>query len=113
VRLAWHLVCLSFDMDETLILKHLALAERHVLESERRVTQQQALVERLERDGHDTMTARELLLEFERSLELHRYDLARIRAELTHAPESIPDLPPENSPASLSGLQSSPRRDRL
>jgi len=47
-----------------------------------RVRHQQEIVSQLERDGHDSQMARELLSEFERSLEFHRHDRARIRAEL-------------------------------
>lgn len=83
-------MCLSLNMDKSLLLKHLALAERHVRESESRVSQQQALVEQLEREGHGSELARTLLLEFEHSLELHRYDLSRIQAELAHTRESPP-----------------------
>lgn len=100
-------------MDKGLLLKHLALADRHVLESEGRVRQQQALVEQLERDGHDSELARQLLLEFEHSLELHRYDRARIQAELAQAREPPPDSPPEAGDASPSVLQPSQRTSRL
>jgi hypothetical protein len=39
---------------------------------------QREIVRNLERDGHDARLARQLLLEFERSLDLHRQDHARI-----------------------------------
>jgi hypothetical protein len=70
-------------MDKSMLVEHLALAERHVAESEGVVRRQQHLIARLERDGHETSMAKELLQEFERSLQFHRDDLQRIREELT------------------------------
>lgn len=70
-------------MDKTLLLNHLRLAVKHVAGSERLVRRQRELVEELERDGHESALARQLLQEFEHSLELHRDDLRRIRTELS------------------------------
>jgi hypothetical protein len=74
-------------MKRAAILEHLAKAEQHVTLSERHVRDQQALVERLERDGSDTVMARLLLAEYEHSLALHRMDLTRIRTELYTLPD--------------------------
>lgn len=69
-------------MDKLGILERLAEAERHVMQADRIVRNQQQLLRQLERDGHDTSTAKTLLAEFEHSLALYREDRARIRAEL-------------------------------
>ena len=41
--------------------EHLVLAERHIVEGERRVTEQCLRVETLRADGHDTVEAEKLL----------------------------------------------------
>lgn len=62
---------------------HLAQAERHVLEGEEHLARQRKVISELERDGHDTTTAVELLREFERSQAAHVEERDRIRAELS------------------------------
>jgi hypothetical protein len=48
--------------------KHLAIAERHIVEAEARVASQYALVASLERAGRDAVDARRLLAMFETTL---------------------------------------------
>jgi hypothetical protein len=67
---------------------HLALAERHVAEGEQHLARQRKLVAELQRDGHDTALAIELLHEFERTQASHIAERDRLRAEL-----SIPKRP--------------------
>lgn len=50
----------------------LEMVRRHVAQGERHVQQQLALIARLERLGLDTLTAQELLADFERTLDLHK-----------------------------------------
>jgi len=45
---------------------HLEMAQRHVAEGEQHLARQRKLIAELERDGHDTALAIELLHEFER-----------------------------------------------
>lgn len=59
----------------------LAQAERHVADGEKTVARQREIVARLERDGHDASTARELLSAFEESLVMHKADRERLRQE--------------------------------
>jgi hypothetical protein len=56
----------------------LAQAERHVREGEACIARQIALIEKLDRNGHDTDTARDLLDTFQIVLQTWRGDLVRI-----------------------------------
>ncbi len=69
-------------MDRKIILEHLAQAERHIAEMERRIVQQKTLFERLDAGGADAVTAKILLVEFEHSLALHRADRERLLGKL-------------------------------
>jgi hypothetical protein len=64
------------------VKQHLELADRHVSEGIRHAMRQRALVERLERGGHDIREANSLLRRFEDTLELHVRDRDRLRNEL-------------------------------
>jgi hypothetical protein len=79
-------------MDREVILEHLAQAERHIAESDRRIAQQKVLVERLEGNGADAVTAKLLLAEFQYSLALHRADWERLQRKL-YGGVSIQDSP--------------------
>lgn len=72
-------------MDRALIQDHLAMAERHVAEGEEHLDRQTALIAELERDGHDSRTARDLLGTLKESLALHIADRDRLRRELAAA----------------------------
>lgn len=69
-------------MDRKIILEHLAQAERHIEEAERRIAHQKALLAGLDGGGADAVTARILLAEFEHSLALHRADRQRLEGKL-------------------------------
>jgi hypothetical protein len=71
--------------DRTLILDHLAQAQRHVAEAERHVAHQREIVAQRERDGHDTATSRQLLDQFEQLYMLHVADRDRLEKELDEA----------------------------
>ena len=71
-------------MNRTLLLAHLASAERHVLLDEARLANQEALLARLERSGHPTDAASELLATMRQTQALHVEDRDRIRRELEH-----------------------------
>jgi hypothetical protein len=49
--------------------RHLELANRHIAEGRERIVAQRARVALMERGGHDTGRARDLLRDFERTLE--------------------------------------------
>ena len=69
-------------MNRQFAIGHLEQAERHVALGEQHLARQRQIVADLERDGHDTTTAVELLREFERSQAGHIEDRDHIRAEL-------------------------------
>jgi hypothetical protein len=69
-------------MDRKLLQTSLAQAERHVVEGERHVARQRNLVTALERDGHDTSRAVQLLCQFEELQAMHVADRDRLRKEL-------------------------------
>ena len=69
-------------VDRDAARRHLALANKHVSEGERRIDTQIALVARLERDGHDTFQAKSLLKQFENALCLQIETRNRIIEEL-------------------------------
>jgi hypothetical protein len=70
-------------MDKT--REALARADRYIIESRQRIAKQQALVNQLEGDGHDSTMAKALLREFRHSLRLHLAGRAMIEAVLTTA----------------------------
>jgi hypothetical protein len=68
--------------DRTMLLEHLAQAERHVAEGERDIARQREIIAELERDGRDTTLARALLEQFEEVELLHIEGRDRLRKEL-------------------------------
>jgi hypothetical protein len=73
-------------MEHPALFEHLALAETHVAEGERILARQRRLLAELERDGHDTRTARTLLQSFEQTQASHVAERDRLRAELSGPP---------------------------
>ena len=69
-------------IDRVLLEDHLTMAERHVAQGERHVARQRELVAQLERRGHDTLSAKELVVQFQELEELHIADRDRLRHEL-------------------------------
>jgi hypothetical protein len=69
-------------MDRALLLDHLATAERHVAEGEHHLARQRRLIAEMERDGHDTRSALELLSTLEQTQAMHVSHRDHIRAEL-------------------------------
>jgi hypothetical protein len=72
-------------MDRAMLLDHLALAERHVVEGRRHVSSQRERIAQMERNGEDTTRSCELLATFLSMQEQHEEDLGRVRAELAKA----------------------------
>lgn len=69
-------------MDSELVRAHLEQVERHVVEGQRHISSQLALIGRLQRGGRDTSGALALLAIFERTQALHLADRERLRVEL-------------------------------
>ena len=69
-------------MANAMLENRLAQAERDVSQGQRHIAQQRELIAKLERDGHDTKQAIELLHQFEQLQEMHVADRDRLRKEL-------------------------------
>ena len=69
-------------MNRTMLEQHLKEARGHVALGERRVARQKAIIRSLERDGHNSAVARELLCTFEQTQKMHVDDVSRIEGEL-------------------------------
>ena len=69
-------------MDKAALEEHLAVAERHIVQGEKLVTQQRQIVGELERYRLDSAVARDLLATLEKSLALHIADHDRLHKEL-------------------------------
>ena len=68
------------------ILEHLAEAQRLVAENERDLFEQRERVEKLERDGEDTVEARQRLTHIEERLRQHSEELEGVRRALAALP---------------------------
>jgi hypothetical protein len=73
-------------MDRSMILDHLAIAERHVTEGLRHISHQKQIIIDLTNGGHDTSIARSLLDDFEDVLKMHIADRDRLKKELADSP---------------------------
>jgi DNA repair protein RadC len=73
---------LSLHMDRVLQEQHLALAERHVAQGEKTIARQTEILAELERDGHRTKRARDLLRQFRELQAMFVADRNRLRDEL-------------------------------
>lgn len=69
-------------MNNAMVRDHLELARRHVAQSEACVSRQREIVAELERDGHDSAQARQLLTLFEDLQRLHVADRDRLEKQL-------------------------------
>lgn len=103
-----YVLCSNDPMDKT--LEALAQADRHVIESRERIAKQQALVKKLELDGHDSTMAKALLKEFRNSLQLHLIGRATIEAELAKAHSHPPLASSGISEPKLNSDQTSPTK---
>jgi hypothetical protein len=75
-------------VDRETAAQHSELANKHVSEGQRRVEAQLALVAKLERGGHDTLQAKILLEQFERTLALQIETRDQIMGELGESSKS-------------------------
>ncbi len=77
-------------VDRETAREHLELANRHVAEGEQRMEAQTELMAELERDGHGTAQAKELLKQFEETLALQVKTRDRIVRELAETQDASP-----------------------
>jgi hypothetical protein len=73
---------MDLTADRAAALRRLELSNTHVAEGVRRVERQAALISGLERDGHDTVQAKELLEQLKTTLALQIEHRDRILREL-------------------------------
>lgn len=73
-------------MDRAMLEDHLRQARTHVKEGREHVRRQRKIVADLERGGHDTATARQLLRTFEEMQAAHLGDMERLTKELAAFP---------------------------
>ena len=64
-----------------MLKRHLAEAEEHIATGEKNIARQRDLIAQLERDGHDTASARNFLGEFEQLQALHIAERERLLRE--------------------------------
>jgi hypothetical protein len=69
-------------MDRAALQQNLRMARVHVALGDEHIQRQRQLIEELERDGHDTGTARQLLKVFEETQALHVAGVERLEREL-------------------------------
>lgn len=65
-----------------MVLRHLAEAERHIVQGETHLARQFALIAELERRGHDTRCAQAVLTTMRKAQALYQQDRERILREL-------------------------------
>jgi hypothetical protein len=73
-------------MDRAMLLKHLAMTERHVAEGERLIKRQHEIIAELGRKGFDAQWARELLEQLEETQTSHIAHRDRLAKELAEKP---------------------------
>ncbi len=72
-------------MESSLLLDQLVRTETHIIADEQLVRRQQANIDQLEREGHDTTYARTLLQHLQEMQAMRRADRDRMRAALGHS----------------------------
>ena len=70
-------------MDQEMLKRHLAEAEEHIATGDKNIARQRDLIAQLERDGHDTASARTFLHEFEQLQAQHIAERERLLRELS------------------------------
>jgi hypothetical protein len=72
-------------MQLKMLEEHLAQCERHVALGERHLSRQREIIAELDRGGHDSTKARELLVIFGETQAMHVAHRDRLRDELANA----------------------------
>lgn len=70
------------SMDRNMLLRHLAMAERHVALADTQITRQENLIANMDRRGRDTTKALALLKSLQATQALRVKDRKRLLAEL-------------------------------
>jgi hypothetical protein len=69
-------------MDRETLEKNLTQAEAHIAKGHERIALQHEIIAELDREGHDTVPARELLATFEKTQAMHVANRDRISGKL-------------------------------
>jgi hypothetical protein len=72
----------NFGMDRATLEMDLSRAEAHVAKGQERIALQHEIIAELEREGHDTAPARELLATFEKTQAMHVANRDRVADKL-------------------------------
>ena len=75
-------MCYAVGVDKATIERDLAQTQGHVSQGEKHIARQRGLIAQLDRDGHDTATAREFLDRLFETQALHVAHRNRLRREL-------------------------------
>jgi hypothetical protein len=70
------------QMDRAALQADLRRAEAHIANSQARIAQQQEVIAVLDREGHDTVPAKDMLASFERTQAMHIASRDRIARKL-------------------------------
>jgi hypothetical protein len=70
------------EMDRETLEKNLTQAEAHTVKGHKRIALQHKIIAELDREGHDTVPARELLATFETTQAMHVANRDRIADKL-------------------------------
>ncbi len=69
-------------MDRAMLERHLTIAQRHVDGGQGHIGRQESLIAELDRDGHDTGEAKNVLRTLRDTQRLHEQDVERLLVEL-------------------------------
>ena len=70
-------------MDREMLKRHLAQAEENIATGDKNIARQRDVIAQLERDGHDTASARSFLREFEQLQAVLIAERERLLSELS------------------------------
>jgi hypothetical protein len=82
IEVAGRLSVLRWEMDRETLEKNLTQAEAHVANGQKRIAQQHEIIAELDREGHDTAPAIDMLASFERTQAMHIANRDRIAGKL-------------------------------
>jgi hypothetical protein len=72
----------NFGMDRETLEMNLTQAEAHIAKGHERIAQQHEIIAELNREGHDTAPAKDMLASFERTQAMHIANRDRIASKL-------------------------------
>jgi hypothetical protein len=76
-------------MDREMLKRHLAQGEENIATGDKNIARQRDVIAQLERDGHDTASARSFLREFEQLQAVLTAERERLLSELSVRPKTF------------------------